>query len=564
MNASLKRLNHHFLVVTITILFMCFSSLMNAQTFSWARQYNFQNASFYGTRSGLDATGNFYSAGWDFIVKTSPTGTTPWSFQYSSTIRINSMTTDPSGNVYITGSYSGTCDFNPSPSVFNLTAAGANDIYIAKFDTNGNFLWAISIGGPGTDEALSLAVDNDGNIIITGRYGLYGSFPPSWCDFDPGPGSHILTSAGNYDYFVEKLDPNGNFLWVKSGGNSQPGQGEQVVIDPALNIYVIGSFSGSVSFDGTNSINSSISGASNFMEKLDPNGNFVWVKQLVTNCCFNVTNMKADADGNIYACAYFSGTIDLDPGPAIYNLTGPGTQNGCVAKYTNNGELVWARAFVSSGSDQSDGMTVDSYGNVYVAGLFSGTGNHDFDPGPGTYYLSCGTSPDLYLVKLNASGNFRWAIQAGGGNGSSATGYAPQINSSGQIYTSVNFSGTVDFDPSKAKYNLTSSAGKYAVLKIDQPNGGMMRGEEIIVKEVKLFSVYPNPSSGSIYIDFPELSTGAIVSISDMLGRQVYSRILTETERVVGTTKVEFNKKGNYIISVRDGRNRYVSKLLVQ
>lgn len=558
MNTILKQLHKKNLVVTTTILFcLFFNSSVKAQTFSWARQFNLGNTSFYGTRSGLDATGNFYSAGTNFLVKVSPAGSTFWAMQFSSPndIAINTMTTDPSGNVYISGSYSGTKNFNPKGVAYNLT--GSYDCYVAKYNTEGILMWAVSIGGTGSSNASSLAIDAGGNVVLCGSFG-------NTCDFDPGTGTHELTSAGNSDYFVEKLDPNGNFVWVKSAGNAAYGNGEHVVVDPSQNIYVIGSFTGSISFDGINTISTTLSNASNFMEKLDPAGNFVWVKQLVTNCCFNVTNMKSDADGNIYASAYFSGTIDMDPGTGVYNINGPGTQNGCVVKYNNDGGLVWAKAFVSSGSDQADGMAVDGYGNVYVTGLFSGTGNHDFDPGPGTYYMSCGTTHDMYLVKLNSAGNFRWAIQIGGGNNSNAVGYAMQVNSSGQIYVPVNITGTIDFDPSKAKYNLLGTNGKYAIVKLNQANGGISRGEEVSETRVDNFSVYPNPSTGNLNISLPPLSSKARITISDMLGRQVYSRNVTEAERIAGLSKVELNRKGNYFLVLTDENTRHVFKLLIQ
>lgn len=543
------------MVLSIMVLFAHFS---HAQTFSWARQFNFENTSFYATRSGLDNTGNFYSAGKDFVLKLSPAGITVWSLQFSASndIFIGTQTTDPSGNIYISGYYSGTRNFNPKGTVYNLSATGINDCFVAKYDTDGLLLWAITIGGTGTEDASSVAVDAAGNVIITGKFN-------QTCDFDPGVGVYNLTSAGQYDYFVEKLDPSGNFLWVKSAENSANGNGEHVVVDAAQNVFVIGSFTGSMSFDGINTVSTSASNVSNFMEKLDMNGNHVWVKQLVTNCCFNVTNMKADAEGNIYACAYFSGTIDVDPGTAIYNLNGPGAQNGCVIKYSNDGNLVWGKAFVSSGTDQADGMAVDGYGNVYVTGVFSGTGNHDFDPGPSTYNMSCGATHDMYLVKLNSSGNFRWAIQVGGGSNSNAGGYAAQVNPAGQIYVPVNINGTVDFDPSKAKYNLVSTSGKYAVLKLTQSNGGVLRGEEN-VEISPSYSLYPNPSSGSFSVTFPDLSSKAMISISDMLGREVYSRPLTETEKLSGKMKVELSGKGNYILVLSDEKTRQVFKLLVQ
>jgi hypothetical protein len=112
---------------------------------------------------------------------------------------------DSAGNAYTTGSFGGRADFNPGEGIFNLTSAGGDDIFVQKLDANGNLVWARSMGGLRTDVGHSIAVDATGNVYTTGTFN-------GTADFDPRAGTVNLTSAGNEDIFVQKLDANGTLV----------------------------------------------------------------------------------------------------------------------------------------------------------------------------------------------------------------------------------------------------------------------------------------------------------------------------------------------------------------
>ena len=128
---------------------------------------------------------------------------------------------DAGGNVYTGGFFEGTADFDPGPGTFNLTSAGrAGDIFVSKLDTAGNFIWARAMGGPSPREeqllpnpnsASGVALDGSGNVYATGTF-------EGTVDFDPGPGTFNLTSAGSVDIFVLKLDSTGSFVWARAMG----------------------------------------------------------------------------------------------------------------------------------------------------------------------------------------------------------------------------------------------------------------------------------------------------------------------------------------------------------
>lgn len=141
------------------------------------------------------------------------------------------------GNIYITGWFNGTADFDPGTGTYNLTSSGTSDIYVAKLDAAGNFNWAINLGGSGIDAARDIAVDPAGNIYITGNF-------EDTADFDPGIGIYNLTCVGGSDIFVCKLSSSGSLIWAKQmGGPSGNAEvGYSIAVDVNGNVYTLGVF----------------------------------------------------------------------------------------------------------------------------------------------------------------------------------------------------------------------------------------------------------------------------------------------------------------------------------
>lgn len=164
--------------------------------------------------------------------------------------------------------------------------------------------------------------------------------------------------------------------------------------------------------------------------------------------------VATDSSGNFYITGYFNGTVDFDPGAGTTNLTSGSGDEVFVAKYDSDGDLVWAKHFNSGGNDVGTGITVDGSGNVYTTGSFLGT--VDFDPGAGTANLTSTGSTDIFVVKLNSSGSYVWAVRAGGGGADAGNGIA--LDSSNNVHVTGNYSGNnIDFDPGAGTANLTSA-----------------------------------------------------------------------------------------------------------
>jgi hypothetical protein len=267
--------------------------------------YNLTSAGSYDIFvSKLDASGNF--------VWAKSMGGTGWD-------EGRSIFTDSSSNVYTTGFYEGTADFDPGVGVYNLTSAGSSDIFISKLDASGNFVWVKSIGGTDGDGGYSITTDVSGNIYTTGFY-------EGTADFDPGVGVYNLTSAGSSDIFISKLDASGNFMWVKSIGGTDGDDGYSIATDASGNVYTTGTFWGTADFNpGVGLFNLTSAGISDiFISKLDASGNFMWAKSMGGSGWDQVNSITIDASGNLYTTGYFIGTVDFDIGIGVLNLSAVG------------------------------------------------------------------------------------------------------------------------------------------------------------------------------------------------------------------------------------------------
>ncbi len=359
-----------------------------------------------------------------------------------------SITTDAAGNVYTTGFFEGTADFDPGSGVFNLTAAGGADLFISKLDASGNFLWAKSVGGVSNDMGIFIAADAAGNTYITGRF-------QDTADFDPGTGIYNLSAAGLFDIFILKLDVSGNFIWAKSMGGAGNDYGYGIALDAAANSYVIGTFEGTVDFDpDAGVVNLTSAGSSDiFITKLNSSGNLIWAKNAGGTSGDQGAAIALDAVGNIYTTGYFSDTADFDPGAGTANLISAGGIDIFLCKSDPSGNLLWAKNMGGDLVDEGCSVAVDAGGNVFSTGIFSGTA--DFDPGPGTVNLISGGGNDMFISKLDASGNFVWAKQLEGSG--SNDGYSIATDAAGNIYTTGELNGTADFNPGPGVFNLTSA-----------------------------------------------------------------------------------------------------------
>jgi hypothetical protein len=356
-----------------------------------------------------------------------------------------SVTTDALGNVYTTGSFIGTLDFDPGAGVANLTSAGSNDIYISKLDSDGNYVWAKRIGGGGYDVPQSIAIDSLGNVYTIGSFNPANGFFSETVDFDPGVGVANLTSLYT-DIFISKLDSDGNYVWAKRIGGNSGDSGSSLAIDSLDNVYITGGFNGTVDFDPGAGVANLTSAGSNdiYISKLDSDGNYVWAKS-IDHSSYSRPSVAIDSYANLYTIGSFSGTVDFDPGAGVANLTSLGGEDIFISKLDSDGNYIWAKTLGGEVDDFASSLVIDSLDNVYTTGLFNGT--VDFDPGAGVANLTSAGNNNIYISKLDLDGNYVWAKSIIGNSNYYYGGPSLAVDTSHNVYMAGDFYFSKDFDP---------------------------------------------------------------------------------------------------------------------
>ncbi len=328
------------------------------------------------------------------------------------------MALDNDGNQYVTGRFNGTTTFGN----ISLTSFGDYDIFIAKLDPSGNWLWAKQAGGTQADIGNCIAVDNAGNVYVTGGFVGTATF-----------GTVTLSHTAIEHLFLSKLDNNGNWLWtVEALGNDN--EASSIAFDSDNNVYLTGAFGNTVNFGALPQM--TCNGITDvFVAKLDDDGNWLWAVQgsgisWVCGWCIQV-----DSEGYLYLTGCFKATVNF----SAIALTSSGGYDIFIAKLDGNGNWLWAKRAGGASNDYSCILVLDEFSNVYVNGAFSSLATF----GPVT--LTSSGSHDIFLTKLDSSGNWLWAIKAGGAYDDIANGVA--LDSENNAYVTGQFRGTAYFGP---------------------------------------------------------------------------------------------------------------------
>ncbi len=388
-----------------------------------------------------------------FIAKYDNLGTLVWAKQIASS---NSafgveVEADTNNNIYVLGSFAGTTDFDPGPSVFNISSTGGTrDTFLLKLDNNGNFVWVKTINGVSWVDARSLELDTNNNFYILLDFA-------QTADFDPGASTFNLTSnsANLYDIGILKLDNNGSFVWAKSFGGSSEEYSSSLAISNTGNLYITGQFDGTVDFNpnaGTFSLTSN--SYDMFASALDNNGQFLWAISIGGSGIDDGTDIEIDSTSNLYITGVFYNTVDFDPGTGIQEKVGVGGSDIYVLKLNSIGELAWVSTIGGAGGDFANNIELDSSQDIYFSGYFTNT--VDFDPSGGITNLTSSGFNDIFTAKFNNSGQLVWAKSMGGTN-SYDIPYGLALDSGKNIFTTGVFTGTADFDPDIGSLNFTSA-----------------------------------------------------------------------------------------------------------
>lgn len=358
----------------------------------------FVGGHFHGT---LIVPGNntLSAAGHDnaFLVKLNAYGDCLWSKQIGETsaARTIALQADIEGNVYLAGRFSGSISFGGPTLLCN----GNYDVFVAKLGPNGEHLWSKCFGGTGVDEAVSLAVDAAGNVVVVGAFN-------GTVDFGDGPkASH---SPSN-DLFIVKLDSKGSFKWVKTLGDVGDDRGRCVAIDLKGGIVVAGHFDAWIHLGGV--FMHSKGSDDIFVLRLTAAGDYHWGKQFGGVTADRGLCVATDAQGDVILTGHFTSATSFG-GPELQPAA-PGIDDIFVAKLSSSGEHLWSFAFGDEQEQRATGLAVDWEGNIFVTGYFYGTMKLS-----NTDWLATDKSkpekPEVFVAKLHSDGTVVWGHQIRG------------------------------------------------------------------------------------------------------------------------------------------------------
>jgi len=415
---------------------------------------------------------------------------------------------------------------------------------VLKMDTNGDVIWAKGMIGPSTSIANSIEVDNEGNILTTGR--LDGTN-----DFDPGAGEFTLTTQSIDDVFISKLDSEGNFVWAGAFLGDQSNIGRDLDIDPDGNVYITGILDGVADFDPGSGVLELDSGQDDavFIAKLNAAGELVWAKKMAGSA--EGLSIKLDSDQNILTSGRFSQIQDFDPGPDQAILTSAGSLDGFISKLNNEGEYLWAHRIGGTFADAINSIDVDEANNVYTTGFFTGEATYDTDSGE-EIIIGAGNR-EVLLTKLSPEGEYLWAFGMGGEERDGGSEIAVDANAS--VYTIGYFEETANFGSESA--SLTSLGEDDAFISIHT----QLVNTRNLQDRIEPLTIYPNPATSMTQLSWNTAPGIGFIEIMDMQGKRVKSLTANSNPFLLDLNQLG---PGTYFVrlNAQDGQT-YLGKLLV-
>ncbi len=448
--------------------------------------------------------------------------------------------TDMSGNVFIGGGFSSPTITFDTITLNNVdTVLLYTDMFIAKYDENGNALWAKSAGGYRYEGARSISTDLNGNLYVT------GIFDSPSISFDT---TTIANSSPNHtDVYVAKYTANGSMMWVKSAGDNKWDESYCVSTDIFGNVYVTGSFSSSIITFGTTTLtNSGVWDV--FVVKYDSVGNVLWAKNFGGTDFDDGYSLSADIYGYLYITGRFmSSQISF----GTFNLTNSGFNDTFIVKCDSIGNVLWAKSSNSASNDYGKNITTDGVGNVYLAGFFSQS-SITF----GTTNLISNGGQDIFIVKYDSSGNVQWAKSLGGFGAEMSCGIS--IGGSSSIYIGGWFSSpTINFGSTTLNNAVGSGVGSNDVFiaKLSSTTVGLNE-----IKSHSDISIAPNPFTSETTITFSDEQRNTTIKIIDVIGKEIKSISFSGKQLVIDKGKM---KPGIYLVQTIDENQNVVTKKIV-
>ncbi len=333
-----------------------------------------------------------------FLARVSPEGGVLWvrSLGGSLTDRGYGVVTDPSGNAYVTGHFEST-DARVDGEL--LPNQGDYDVFVAKFSPEGEVLWIRTAGGSGYDYGHGIALDFNGDVIVTGAVAGEARF-----------GDTVINPGGTgRPIFCAKYSSEGELRWARGSSGGFSGSGHGIGVDAAGNLYLGGNGNGKGQF-GDLAIEAR--GPSALVLKLDPSGEALWVSLTPGTPSTGFHEITVDAEGRIWCAGMFKGSVTF--ADQTWKTTGDKDSDGILAHFSRDGILQWSRAIQGPATDYCLGVATDGTGRVFVTGEFSGEATFAGEP------LTSEGATDIFTAALGEAGGLQWCVESGGAKGDNA------------------------------------------------------------------------------------------------------------------------------------------------
>ncbi len=541
-----------------------------------------------------------------FILKLDPNGDYLWSHHIGGADhdRGFALGSDDLNNIYIGGYFTDSVDFDPGPADASAFSTGVEDMYLLKLDENGGFIWNKTFGGTDTETILSLVVDGNSDIVITGSFA-------GTVDFDPNAGVENHASNGLEDMFVSKLDSAGNTIWTITEGGIDEDGSKHVTVNDADEIYMAGTFMDVVDFDPTTGIDlrSSNGKEDAVIQKISSVGQIEWTRTFGGDSTDVSRRISIDQSQSLFVVGNFEEQVDFDPGTGIDTVTSAGLADIFITKFNGNGDHMWVESFGDSASQAGISISNDDFGNLYITGTY--LGSTDFDPSAGTAILTSAGLTDACLIQYSycaettstvvvsacnsytsPSENYTWTTSGNyvdtlyGSNacgGDSIINFQLTIDNVDNTVTQINEVTLQANDPS-ATYQwidcdngpvagatdqsfTATQNGNYAVAVT---NGSCTDTSACIpITSVGIddlgstigFSIWPNPTSGEIQVSIPASIVDASIGVYDVSGRRIQS--IKEINGDAVNIDIQ-SPTGIYYVVLFSQENRIASRKLVR
>ncbi len=573
----------HFLRISLSVLCISFVGYSQVPQTEWVFQLGNRFADG-NPKIAVSPGGNFYLAGefkgvfdadpsaisWNltssgnkdiFLAKYRPDGTLIWATSFGGVgkDRLNDMVVSAGGQIYLTGSFKQQINFG-QPN--NLNSAGRNDIFIIKISENAQLVWAKRIGAGGRDAASSISLD-EGFAYLTG-------FFSGTVDFDPGTGVEQLTSDGDNDRFILKIDINGNYVWAKEFGMIE-GYSDRIFAkdfhianDQHGAVYVTGTWAPSALSiparidlypgQGYQFVFTTSPSTDGYILKLDSAGNYQRAGILMGSGHIEFNGINLTPQKEIQSYGRFSGFFDFDFDTSLHILSGPPTPFGVplgnyVTTYNQEGELEQVREIGGNEMLEINSVVAMPDGSKYMTGNFRDT--CDFQPGNGYEARVSKGFEDGFLCKLGPNGDLKWVHTMGADSSDSCSSVVTGRN--GELYVVGTFEDTLNLSPNHALISWDSS--NIFVQKMVEIPTQLLPGSNHQIR------VYPNPSNGALTLTSKANLQNVIIRVFDTRGVEISKMEINEFQSIGIQLPQE---PGVYLVRIQTGQQAPITHRIIK